>query len=98
MSVASQTQSRAIKLWLACPITARATTIPCVTVEARATQAPLPRANSIPAATNMPTDRAMNTQCQEAATARRIGPGSPPVAARIARAIGRRVTQNMTTL
>src|SRR6516162_6490398 len=91
MSVASQAQSRAIKLWLACPITATPTTMPCVAVEARATQAPpFPRANSIVAAMSMPSDRAMKNQCQDAATARRIGPGSPPVAARIARPIGRR--------
>jgi len=31
-------------LWLACPTTAKATIIPCVDVEARATQAPLPSA------------------------------------------------------
>ena len=45
-------------------------------VEARATQAPFPRANSIPAAMNMPSESAMKTQCQDAATARRTGPGS----------------------
>jgi hypothetical protein len=46
----------------------------------------------------MPSDRAMKNQCQDAATARRTGPGSPPVATRIARAIGRRVTQNISIL
>jgi len=98
ISPSSWANRTAINLWPACPSTARATTIPCVAVEARATQAPFPRANSIPAAMNMPSESAMKTQCQDAATARRTGPGSPPVAARIARAIGPRVAQNMATL
>jgi len=85
-------------LWLACHNTAKVTTIPCVAAEARATQAPRPNESSIVAAMKMPSARAMKTQCHEAATARRNGPGSPPVAARIARATGWRTTQNITTL
>jgi hypothetical protein len=61
-------------LWLACPSTAIATTIPVVALAALNTQEPpLPRESSTEAARNLPSARAMKNQCLEAATARRTG-------------------------
>ncbi len=98
MSVSRSSNSRGIRFRVTCHRTARPTTIPWVAAEAAATQAPLPSANSIVAATNTPSASAMKSQCHAAATARRRGPGSPPVAARIARPTGRRNAQNIATL
>jgi hypothetical protein len=71
--------------------------MPWVAVAALATQAPLPSENAIVAATTTPIAPAINSQCQDAATARRNSPGSPHLAARIACAMGRRTAQNIVT-
>src|SRR6516165_7167468 len=90
---------RDLPIGLISPSTASATMIPVVALAALNTEdAPFPRENSIEAVRNMPSVRMMKNQCHEMATARRTGPGSLPVAARIARAIGRRIAQYIVTL
>ena len=84
-SVASTRNRRAITLWPTCPSTVSTTTIPVVALAALNTEEVVcPRRISNAATRYMPIARAIKNQCHEAATARRIGPGSCPVAARSA--------------
>ena len=90
---------RDLPIGLISPSTASATLIPVVALaELNTEAAPFPRENSTEASKNTTSGSAMKNQCHEAATARRTGPGSSPVAARIARAIGRRIAQYIATL
>ena len=82
----------------ACQMIARITITPCVAADAAVTQAPLPSANSIVAATITATASPMNSQCQMDARHRRNGVHAMPVAARIARATGCRIAQYIATL